>query len=209
MDVDCSIVSICRLWLDHVPPRTPARATCNAACIALPHTPQVLPPPPPPSLPITLLHLPPSRIHNLAFNHPPKASATALAISSYATQTPSRGVIYNTYRQYIHPTASMSAEQPSQTVFPPAPSLSSRPSTSSLRSVPPPPSPRSPSRHASISHSSMADLLSTPPLPKQEGAIPRDWRSVSAGELVEGQELRYVELDTPVESACQVRQTSN
>lgn len=50
----------------------------------------------------------------------------------------------------------------------------------------------------------MADLLSTPPLPKLDGAIPRDWRSVTAGELVEGQVLRFVELDTPVESACQV-----
>ncbi|KAF8250161.1 hypothetical protein K440DRAFT_542031 [Wilcoxina mikolae CBS 423.85] len=50
----------------------------------------------------------------------------------------------------------------------------------------------------------MADLLSTPPLPKQEGAIPRDWRSVSAGELVDQQVLRFVELDTPVESACQM-----
>jgi hypothetical protein len=50
----------------------------------------------------------------------------------------------------------------------------------------------------------MADLLSTPPLPKQEGAIPRDWRTVTAGELVDHQVLRYVELDTPVETACQV-----
>ncbi|KAA8906528.1 hypothetical protein FN846DRAFT_778260 [Sphaerosporella brunnea] len=50
----------------------------------------------------------------------------------------------------------------------------------------------------------MADLLSTPPLPKQEGAVPRDWRTVTAGELVDHQVLRYVELDTPVETACQI-----
>lgn len=50
----------------------------------------------------------------------------------------------------------------------------------------------------------MADLLSTPPLPKQENAVPRDWRTVSAGELVDNQVLRYVDLDTPVETACQV-----
>ena len=53
----------------------------------------------------------------------------------------------------------------------------------------------------------MADLLATPPLPKQEGegGFPRDWRTVSAGELIDQQVLQFVELDTPVETACQVR----
>lgn len=100
----------------------------------------------------------------------------------------------------------MSAElprQPSPTAYGPSPRLTSRPSTGSLRATHPP-SPRSPSRHPSISQHSMADLLTTPPLPKQEGVGLRDWRSVQVGELIDQLDLRFVELDTPVESACQV-----
>lgn len=52
----------------------------------------------------------------------------------------------------------------------------------------------------------MADILSSPPQPKQEGgAILRDWRSVKVGELLSQKQLRFVDLETPVESACQVR----
>lgn len=137
-----------------------------------------------------------SPISNLRFCHQHS--------SLHATSSP-RGVNRlptNISAQRSTPPPRMSSDPSPQGAH--QPSLSSRPSASSLRSVPPPPSPRSPSRHASISHTAMADLLSTPPLPKQDGAIPRDWRSVSAGELVEGQVLRFVELDTPVESACQV-----
>ncbi|KAI5813841.1 hypothetical protein BZA77DRAFT_320473 [Pyronema omphalodes] len=97
-----------------------------------------------------------------------------------------------------------SARQPSPAALnsPLKSPLNTRPSTGSLRSAPPP-SPRQSTRHPSISHS-MADLLSTPPLPKQENVVPRDWRTVSVGELVDNQVLRYVDLDTPVETACQM-----
>ncbi|KAL7275853.1 cell separation during budding [Rhizina undulata] len=80
-------------------------------------------------------------------------------------------------------------------------SLNSRPSTGSLRNAHPP-SPRT--RHPSISQFFMADLLSSPPPPKYEGP-PRDWQTVRAGELLdEGETLRFVDLETPVETACQV-----
>ena len=48
----------------------------------------------------------------------------------------------------------------------------------------------------------MADILSVPP--KQEGIPLRDWRVVKVGELLSDRELLFVDLDTPVESACQV-----
>lgn len=81
-------------------------------------------------------------------------------------------------------------------------SLTSRPSTGSLRAAHPP-SPRSSSRHPSVSsQQSMADILSSPP--KQEGVPLRDWRTVKVGELLSNRELLFVDLDTPVESACQV-----
>jgi len=48
----------------------------------------------------------------------------------------------------------------------------------------------------------MADILSSPP--KQEGVPLRDWRTVKVGELLSNRELLFVDLDTPVESACQV-----
>lgn len=55
----------------------------------------------------------------------------------------------------------------------------------------------------------MADILSSPPQPKQEGGITlRDWRSVKVGELLSQKQLRFVDLETPVESACQVRNYS-
>lgn len=88
---------------------------------------------------------------------------------------------------------------------PPAGSLNTRASIGSLRGAPHPPSPRSPSRHPSVSQHSMADILSSPPQPKQEGgAVLRDWRSVKVGELLSQKELRFVDLETPVESACQM-----
>lgn len=88
---------------------------------------------------------------------------------------------------------------------PPTGSLNTRASIGSLRGAPHPPSPRSPSRHPSVSQHSMADILSSPPQPKQEGgAVLRDWRSVKVGELLSQKELRFVDLETPVESACQV-----
>jgi hypothetical protein len=129
---------------------------------------------------------------------------SGVAVHIQHTTNRPTNIVTQRHRPHNLPMPSDGARQPSPAAFA---SLSSRPSTGSLRTAPPP-SPRSPSRHLSISQHSMADLLSTPPLPKQEGAIPRDWRSVSAGELVDQQVLRFVELDTPVESACQVRPAS-
>lgn len=89
--------------------------------------------------------------------------------------------------------------------LPPYSSLTSRASIGSLRGAPHPPSPRSSSRHPSLSQQSMADILSAPPHPRQEGgATLRDWRSVKVGELLSQKQLRFVDLETPVESACQV-----
>ncbi|RPB25561.1 hypothetical protein L211DRAFT_783175 [Terfezia boudieri ATCC MYA-4762] len=49
----------------------------------------------------------------------------------------------------------------------------------------------------------MADLLAHPPAPKQD--VPgRDWRLVPVGELVKGQQLMFVEMETTVEDACQL-----
>jgi hypothetical protein len=49
----------------------------------------------------------------------------------------------------------------------------------------------------------MVDLLSSQ---ANGGTIPdvRDWTTITLGELVEGQNLVFVDGDTPVEEACQV-----
>lgn len=83
----------------------------------------------------------------------------------------------------------------------PSPAITSRPSSGSLRGHPAP-SPRS-SRHPSMSQQSVADLIASPPL-KGDALPHRDWRHVRVSELLESTELRFVQLDTPVEVACQV-----
>lgn len=50
----------------------------------------------------------------------------------------------------------------------------------------------------------MADVLTGPPPPPKEGAGSRDWRTVQIGELIDNEELPAVNVDTPVETACQV-----
>ncbi|RPA75568.1 hypothetical protein BJ508DRAFT_418050 [Ascobolus immersus RN42] len=81
--------------------------------------------------------------------------------------------------------------------------LSSQPSSGSLRRDVPP-SPRTSSRHPSISLSSsaIADLLSSPPPPQGTKEMPKDWRSIKISELLHEQKLRFVYQDTTVESAC-------
>lgn len=59
-----------------------------------------------------------------------------------------------------------------------------------------------------MSQQSMADLLSTPPAPKNDNGAPRDWRTVRIGELIKEEELRFVDMETTVEAACQVLQTT-
>ena len=90
----------------------------------------------------------------------------------------------------------------------PSPSHTShnhRPSfTDHLRGVPP--SPRQ-QRHSSLSHAQVQDLLNNPP--KAEQADPKfvgkKWQDVTVGELMNSEDLAFVELDTGVEEATNVR----
>src|SRR5436305_8659998 len=53
----------------------------------------------------------------------------------------------------------------------------------------------------------MIDLLTTSP--RLEGAVTtRDWATVPCSELISNQKLHFVDLDTPVEEACQVSHLS-
>ena len=68
-----------------------------------------------------------------------------------------------------------------------------------------PPSPRQ-QRHMSLSQAQIQDLLNNPPTagqadPKFAG---RDWQHITVGELVDPEDLRFVELDTGVEEATNV-----
>jgi hypothetical protein len=68
-----------------------------------------------------------------------------------------------------------------------------------------PPSPRTP-RHPSFTQAAVQELLNHPPPPKtmnQEFAG-RDWRQIRVGELVNSQDVRFVELDDSVEEATNV-----
>lgn len=76
----------------------------------------------------------------------------------------------------------------------------------SLRGLPP--SPRS-QRHPSLSHAAVQELMNNPPVtgPVDPAFVGRDWRTIQVGELVTTAELRFVELDTGVEAATNVRAT--
>ena len=82
---------------------------------------------------------------------------------------------------------------------------SHRTSFSDFRGVPP--SPRS-ARHLSISStgSGVSELLNNPPRtkPADPKFAGRDWHGITAGELVEPEDLRFVEVDTPIEDATNV-----
>lgn len=77
----------------------------------------------------------------------------------------------------------------------------------SLRGVPP--SPRS-QRHPSLSQAGVQELLNNPPVtaPADPAFVGRDWRAIQVGELVDAADLRFVELDTGVEAATNVRERS-
>lgn len=77
----------------------------------------------------------------------------------------------------------------------------------SLRGVPP--SPRS-QRHPSLTQAGVQELLNNPPVttPADPAFVGRDWRAIQAGELVNAADLRFVELDTGVEAATNVRERS-
>ncbi|KAI4165020.1 MAG: hypothetical protein LQ342_001296 [Letrouitia transgressa] len=86
----------------------------------------------------------------------------------------------------------------------PSPSQSHRQSfTESLRGHPP--SPRA-QRQPSLSHAQLQELLNHPPTagsadPRFSG---RDWRAIGVGELVDPEDVRFVEFDTGVEDATNV-----
>jgi len=72
----------------------------------------------------------------------------------------------------------------------------------------PPLSPRIPGRHSRTSSFSssinVVDLLASQ---TSNGSKPatRDWTKITLSELVQGQKLVFLDGDTPVEEACQVR----
>lgn len=86
-----------------------------------------------------------------------------------------------------------------------SPNHGHRPSfTEQLRGMPP--SPRG-SRQLSMSEVQIRDLLNNPPTagsadPNFAG---RDWQHIAVGELVRPEDLRWVEVDTGVEDATNVR----
>lgn len=76
----------------------------------------------------------------------------------------------------------------------------------SLRGLPP--SPRA-QRHPSLTQAGVQELLNNPPVTAQADPafVGRDWRTIQVGELVNAADLRFVELDTGVEAATNVRET--
>ena len=80
-----------------------------------------------------------------------------------------------------------------------------RPSFSdSLRGHPPSPRAR---RQPSFSQAALQELLDHPPVasPGDPAFAGRDWKSISVGEIVDDRDVRFVELDTGVEAATNVR----
>jgi hypothetical protein len=71
-----------------------------------------------------------------------------------------------------------------------------------------PHSPRS--RHPSFSQQALQELLNNPPAPKSNDSrfAGRDWRTIQLGEVIDQNEVRFVEADTSVEDAANVRSCS-
>jgi hypothetical protein len=85
----------------------------------------------------------------------------------------------------------------------PSPGSQQRQSFSdSLRGLPP--SPRT-QRQPSLSQMAVQELIDNPPARNDPAFADRDWRSVSIGELISPDDLRFVEGDTGVEAATNVR----
>lgn len=87
----------------------------------------------------------------------------------------------------------------------PSPTVSHRLSFSEqLRGMPQ--SPRS-SRHFSLSSAGVQDLLNNPPKAGAEDPAfaGRDWHDIAVGELVNSKEVHFVEVDTGIEDATNVR----
>jgi hypothetical protein len=85
----------------------------------------------------------------------------------------------------------------------PSPASAHRQSFSeSLRGLPP--SPRA-QRQPSLSQMAVQELIDNPPVRNDPVFAGRDWRSVTIAELVSPEDLRFVEIDTGVEAATNVR----
>ena len=79
--------------------------------------------------------------------------------------------------------------------------------TDSLRGMPP--SPRA-NRQPSMSQADIQAFLNNPPTAGSPDPrfVGRDWQHIKVGELVDPEDLRFVELDTGIEDAtnvCQIR----
>ena len=72
----------------------------------------------------------------------------------------------------------------------------------SLRGLPP--SPRA-QRQPSLSQLAVQELIDNPPARNDPVFDDRDWRTVSIAELVSPDDLRFVDVDTGVEAATNVR----
>ena len=86
----------------------------------------------------------------------------------------------------------------------PSPGHAHRPSfTEQLRGMPP--SPRQ-QRHLSLSQVQVQDLLNNPPTASQSDPkfAGRDWQHISVGELVNPEDVHFVEFETGIEDATNV-----
>ena len=86
----------------------------------------------------------------------------------------------------------------------PGPSQGHRQSfTEQMRGLPP--SPRA-NRHLSLSQAQIQDLVNNPPTTglADPAFAGRDWQHISVGELVNPEDVNFVELDTGVEAATNV-----
>lgn len=92
-----------------------------------------------------------------------------------------------------------------QRAAPPSPQMGHRQSfAENLRAVPS--SPRS-FRQPSLSQLAVQDLLNDPPGGKDGSASKfkgRDWRTIHVGEVIDPEEVRFVEMETSVETATNV-----
>ena len=158
-------------------------------------------PPPPSSRSLALPHSSLSRLQHLATykiisaschtfamsGDPPKNGSSTASLSSETSRSP---ILRTPSLRLGHGTSTSNA--------------SHRQSFSDqLRGLPP--SPRA-SRNLSFSQAQMQELLNNPPTAgtADPAFAGRDWRTITVDELVNQDDLRFVELDTGVEAATNV-----
>lgn len=63
-------------------------------------------------------------------------------------------------------------------------------------------------RNPSLSQQAIQDLINNPPVGRKDDALPkfagRDWRSITLGEILVPDEVRFVEVDSTIEAATKV-----